>query len=93
MHNNKDHHVLFVGGPMCVRSSDESTMANGRHFQKSFNRDNLAEVRPIAVKFGMMTQFDQLKSSDGHNFEFSKIEDGGRPPSQTPLNLLISVAV
>jgi len=29
----------------------------------------------------MTTQFDSLKPSDGQNFEFVKIQDGGRPPS------------
>jgi len=54
-------------------------VADGRHFEKPLNRHNSATVRLIAVKFGMTTHFDPPMPSDGQNFEFLKIQHGGRP--------------
>jgi len=45
-------------------------MADRHHFEEPLNRHKLATVRPIAMKFGMVTHFDPLKPSDGHKFDF-----------------------
>jgi len=35
--------------------------ADGRHFEKKLNRHNSATVRQIAMRFGMMAQFESLQ--------------------------------
>jgi len=55
-------------------------MADGRHFEKPLNCYTSATVQRIAVKFVTMTHFNPPQPTHDQNFDFLKIQDGGRPP-------------
>jgi len=42
LHNDRDHQVVTVGGPICA---DKSKMADGRHFEKTVKVTDSDEIR------------------------------------------------
>jgi len=52
-------------------------MANGRHLKKPLNRHIFATVRPIFMKFGIMTHIGPWQRIKRQNFGRLKIQDDG----------------
>jgi len=56
LHNNKDHEILFLGGPNTHITNQRWQMA--AIFKKNWYRHILATVWPIDIKFGTVTCTD-----------------------------------
>jgi len=59
LHSDRDHQILFVGGP------NKSKMADGRHLKNQLNCYISATFRPVAEKFGMTIHVDHTNHIGG----------------------------
>jgi len=75
-HNDTDHQVVIVSGPN-RRPTNPRWRAAAILKKKPLNRHISATVRPILMKFGMVTHIGPLQGIVRKNFEFLKIQDGG----------------
>ena len=82
--------VMRMGPPYATEhlklQFSKSKMADGRHLEKSQNHHILATNRQILIKFGRIIQISSLRHTSRQEFEFLKIQDGGRCHYEILLN-------
>jgi len=84
--NTKDHQVLTIGCP-----NTHATIPRG---QAAAILENVyATVRRILKKFGTVTHIGPLQGTYRYEFEFLKIQDGGRCRLENHKNRDISATV